>query len=79
MGARLGQRRAVTPEQAGEEALIERQSPPGSSRHGEGVELYSQVLTDLPGPDIPKVALSELMSKAGAPSAKQPADGASVH
>jgi hypothetical protein len=44
-----------------------------------GVELYSQVLADLPGPDIPKLALPDLLSKAGAPPAKPPSDAAPAH
>jgi hypothetical protein len=37
----------------------------------QGLELYSQVLADLPGPDIPKLPLSELISNPGAPPPKQ--------
>jgi hypothetical protein len=36
----------------------------------QGLELYSQVLADLPGPDVPKLALPELMSNSGAPPTK---------
>lgn len=45
----------------------------------QGVERYSQVLAELPGPDIPKMALSEFMPNAGAPPARQPSEPARVH
>ncbi|MFE8597692.1 hypothetical protein [Archangium violaceum] len=38
----------------------------------QGLELYSQVLEDLPGPDIPKLALPELISNSGAPPTEPP-------
>ncbi|PTL76210.1 hypothetical protein [Vitiosangium sp. GDMCC 1.1324] len=44
----------------------------------QGLELYSQVLEDLPGPDIPKMALPELMSNSGAPHTEPPSS-APVH
>lgn len=36
----------------------------------QGLELYSQVLADLPGPNIPKLPLSEFTSSSGAPPAR---------